>query len=122
GGWRGGCGGQGESEMGKHQWRSAGATGDGRPARRPPSPAKVRRQMQSALQRLASERPELTEQINQLASLIARASLEAEDFRERIDLAEAHLLRALAFPERIEVLKKAPAQTNASIEQTSPPA
>src|SRR5215471_6502125 len=78
-----------------------------------------RRQMQSEMQRLASERPELTEQINQLASLIARSSLEAEDFRERIDLAEAHLLRALAFPERIEVLKKARAQTNGSIEQAS---
>jgi len=113
------CRRQVESEIRKHQWRSAGATGDGRPARRPPSPAKVRRQMQSALQRLASVRPELTEQINQLASLIAHASLEAEDFRERIDLAEAHLLRALAFPERIEVLKKARAQTNGSIEQAS---
>jgi len=29
------------------------------------------------------------------------------------------LLRALAFPERIEVLKKARAQTNGSIEQAS---
>jgi predicted RNase H-like nuclease (RuvC/YqgF family) len=113
------CRRQVESEIRRHQWRSAGTTGEARPPRESRSAAKVRRQMQSALQHLASERPELSEQINQLASLIARDTSEAEDFRERFDLAEARLLRALAFPERIELLKKARAQTNGSIEQAS---
>jgi hypothetical protein len=69
-------------------------------------PADRRAQALAELQRVAADRPEITEEIELLKSAIAGPPVETASLRERLDILEVRLLRALPFPERLEVLRE----------------
>lgn len=97
-----------ESEIRRHGWQSTGATEQRRSSRGPRLPADQRAQALAELRRLAEERPGLADEIALLEAAIAGNPTSG---RERFDLLEARLLRALPFPERLEVLKEVRCRT-----------
>jgi hypothetical protein len=95
-----------ESEIRRHGWQSAGGTEQRRSGRGLRLPADRRAQALAELQRVAADRPEITEEIELLKSAIAGPPVETASLRERLDILEVRLLRALLFPERLEVLRE----------------
>jgi chromosome segregation ATPase len=100
-----------ESEIRRHGWQSAGGTEQRRSSRGLRLPADRRAQAQAELQRLAEERPELAEEIDLLKSAITGPPVETASLPERFDILEVRLLRALPFPERLEVLREVRSRT-----------
>ncbi len=107
-----------EVEIRRHLWRSTGATGK----RRSPRPVRLsigQAKLESELERLAFERPGLGPAFESLRSALEQRRLGIEEAAARLDVAEARLLRALPFAERLALLREARAGRVALTEQAS---
>jgi hypothetical protein len=101
-----------ESEIRKHRWYSAGATGERRSSRPPRSGAISKAKLRAAFAKLARLRPALTAEIELLYKAAEGSAQGLDDFLGQLDAREARLMRALPFPERLDVLREARAQAS----------
>ncbi len=97
-----------ETEIRRHGWQSTGATEQRRSSRGLRLPADRKAQARAELRRLAEDRPELANEIELLEAAIFGSPASG---RGRLDFLEVRLLRALPFPERLEVLREVRSRT-----------
>ncbi len=112
------CRRQVEAEIRRHLWRSAGSTGE----RRPRQPVRLSigwDKLKGQLERLAIERPGLGHALESLRSALEQRRLGMELAAARLDVAEAQLMRALPFAERLVLLREARSVSGALTQQAS---
>jgi hypothetical protein len=102
------CQRQVESEIKKYRQRSAGA-GEGPKKRRALTWEETRyERLRASLEQLAGRRPELTPRVGQLLEgVLARAPAEPAEFDAQETRVFLLLLRALPFPERVQLWREA---------------
>lgn len=99
-----------DSEVRKYRARSAGASGPADEPTRPRVADRARRRLRAALRQTATAYPRLRQPIDELLVRLRTSPVDLSAAANQLEMVQIRLLRSLAFPERLSILRQARAR------------